>query len=339
MPSHIYRRFALAGGALVAVLAIGTFGYCLIGGKQVPVVDALYMTLITITTIGFGEIVDLSGNPLGRIFTIFIALSGIGTVSYILTSVTALMVEGELTESFRRKKMEKMARNANEHYIVCGIGEVGSHIAAELHTTGRPCVIVELNKKKLENTLEMFPNAVFLEGDATDNAILLKAGIQKATGLFAVTGDDNHNLVITLTARQLNPRVRIVTRCNEVKNTEKMQRVGADAVVSPTYIGGLRMASVMVRPAVVSFLDIMLRDKEKNLRVEEATVPVSFAERSVSALNLKNHPNLLLLAIRIKEDWLYNPPDNFIVKPEYTLVVMTTPEGKQELYTILSAER
>jgi voltage-gated potassium channel len=163
----------------------------------------------------------------------------------------------------------------------------------------------------------------------------LKAGIEKAKGLFAVTGDDNQNLVVSLTAKQLNPNLRVVARCNEIKNSEKMKKAGADAIVSPTAIGGLRMASEMVRPTVVSFLDIMLRDREKSLRVEELPVPDSFVGKPVSALNLKRHADALLLAVKTGEDWVYNPSENYVITAENTLVFMTTPEGREGLARFL----
>ena len=293
------------------------------------------MTFITIATIGYGEIIDLSGNAGGRIFTMFIAISGIGVMAYILTSVTALEVEGRLTESFRRRRMEKTARSYRGHYIICGCGSLGCYIANELHATRRPHVIIDVDKKNIESNLESLDNEVFIEGDATDSDTLLQAGAEKAAGLFAVTRDDNQNLVVTLTAKQLNPRLRVVARCNDTKNVEKMRKAGADAVVSPTAIGGLRMASEMVRPAVVSFLDTMLRDKEKNLRVEELPVPKSFAGKSISALNLKSSCNVLLLAVKTGEGWVYNPSESYVIDQDNTLVFMTTPEGRDELSELL----
>jgi len=335
MPSGIYRRFIWGAVILLAIVLIGTVGYWFIGGRQYSFVDTLYMTVITITTIGFEEVIDLSGNVGGRIFTIFIAISGIGIMAYIVTNITALVVEGELTESFRRRRMEKIAGNYKGHYIVCGLGRVGCYIANELHATKRPHVIVDVNKKDTESSLESFRGEVFIEGDATDSNTLLKAGVEKAAGLFAVTGDDNQNLVATLTAKQLNPKLRVVARCNDIRNTEKMKKAGADAVVSPSAIGGLRMASEMVRPTVVSFLDIMLRDKEKNLRVEEWPVPESFVGRPISALNLKRCSHTLLLAVKTGENWVYNPSESHVIDRENTLVFMTTPEGIDELSQLL----
>jgi len=336
MFSGVYRKFVWAAIILVAIVLIGTVGYWFIGGRQYSFVDTLYMTVITITTIGFTEVIDLSGNVAGRIFTMFIAISGIGVLAYILTSVTALVVEGQLTESFRRRRMEKTAGNYRGHYIVCGCGSVGCYIADELHATRRPHVIVDLDKKSIEGNLESPRDEVFIEGDATDSDILLRAGVEKAAGLFAVTGDDNQNLVVSLTAKQLNPRLRVVARCNDTRNTEKMKKVGADAVVSPSAIGGLRMASEMVRPAVVSFLDTMLRDRGKNLRVEELSVPEAFVGQPISALNLNRCGHTLLLAVRTEGDWVYNPSETYVVKRENTLVFMTTPEGRDELCQLLN---
>jgi voltage-gated potassium channel len=335
MSSRVYRRFVWAAVILAGILLIGTVGYWFIGSRQYSFVDTLYMTVITITTIGFEEVIDLSGNVAGRIFTIFIAVSGVGVMAYIFTNITALVVEGQLTESFRRRRMEKIAGNYKDHYIVCGLGRVGCHITNELRATGRPYVAVDANKNNLGASLESFRDEVFIEGDATDSDTLLKAGVEKAAGLFAVAGDDNQNLVVSLTAKQLNPKLRVVARCNDIRNSQKMKKAGADAVVSPCAIGGLRMASEMIRPTVVSFLDIMLRDREKNLRVEELPVPESFVGRPISALNLKRFPHALLLAVKTGDDWVYNPPESYVIDKRNTLVFMTTPEGRDEVAALL----
>ncbi|HAK88348.1 MAG: potassium transporter TrkA [Nitrospirae bacterium GWC2_46_6] len=335
--SEIYKKFFWIGIALLDILLIGTIGYWFVGEGKYSMLDCLYMTVITIATIGYGEIVDMSNKPAGRIFTMILSFSGIGILTYILSSLTAFVVEGDLNETFRRRKMEKMIKKFKDHYIVCGIEGVGFHILSELHETQRPHVIIDLDRKKIERVLETFKDLVFIQGDATDNDTLLKAGIMEATGLFAVSGDDNQNLVISLTAKQLNPNIRVVARCHDLKNIEKMKKAGADAVVSPTFIGGLRMASEMVRPAVVSFLDTMLRDKQKNLRIEEAPVPASFAGKSIADLNLKKYPGVLLMAVKTKDDWAYNPPDGYILKTENTLIFMTTPEERFTLEKVFSS--
>jgi voltage-gated potassium channel len=332
----MYKRFFWAGLSLIAVLFTGTIGFWFIGDGKSSLSDCFYMTVITITTIGYGEIIDMAGKPAARMFTVFIALSGIGTLTYILSNFTAFIVEGELNETFRRRKMENMIKKFRDHYIVCGIEGVGSHIVGELVETQRPHVIVDIDRKKIEKILEAFHERVYIEGDATDNDTLLKAGIMEANGLFAVSGDDNQNLVICLTAKQLNPGIRVVARCHDLKNMEKMKKAGADSVVSPTFIGGLRMASEMSRPAVVSFLDIMMRDKEKNLRIEEIQVPDSFAGKTILDLNLKKYPNVLLMAVKCKNDWIFNPAESYVLKPNDTLIFMSTPHEREEFGRIFS---
>jgi voltage-gated potassium channel len=334
LPVKAYKKVIISISGLITILIIGTSGYYFIGGGKYSFLDCLYMTTITITTIGYGEIIDLSNNPAGRVFTIFIAFFGISILFYIITNVTAFIIEGELTESFRRKRMEKLSKSLKEHYIVCGAGRLGLTIANELNAVQLPHIMIELNRSRIESVLETFQNSIIIEGDATDDNTLLKAGIRDAKGLFAVTDNDNQNLVINLTAKQLNPALRIVTRCNEISYSEKMKKSGADAVVALNQIAGLRMASEMIRPSVVSFLDIMLRDKDRNLRVEEVSVPQSFTERPVSTLNLKQYPHTLLLAIRTGDDWIYNPPEDYIISNRNTLILMTTSKEKHELEKI-----
>jgi voltage-gated potassium channel len=329
--SQVYRKFIWAGLALMAVLLTGTIGYRIISGGSQSLIDCLYMTFTTIATIGFGEIVDLSGKPLGRIFTMLLALAGIGIISYTLSSFTAFIVEGSLNEAFLRRKMEKTIKKLSDHFIVCGIEGVGHYIINELFETKYPHVIVDTSRQNIEKFLHDNHEDYFIIGDATDNDTLLEAGVMKARGVFAVTGDDNNNLVISITAKQLNPSLKVVACCYDVKNVDKMKKAGADSVVSPTFIGGLRMASEMIRPAVVSFLDIMLRDKSKNLRIDEIPVPDSFSGQSLSVLNLQKYPDTLLLAVKIKNEWVFNPSRQYVFSPNTTLIIMTTPDDREAI--------
>jgi voltage-gated potassium channel len=334
--SQIYRKFIWTGFALMAVLIAGTAGYRIISVGNSSLIDCLYMTLITITTIGFGEIVDLSSSPQGRIFTMFLALCGIGIITYTLSNLTAFIVEGSLNEAFLRRKMEKTIRKLSDHFIVCGIDGVGHYIINELYETKRPHVIVDTSRQNIEKFLHDYHEDFFIVGDATDNDTLLESGVMKARGLFAVTGDDNNNLVISITAKQLNPSVKVIACCYDLKNMDKIKKAGADAVISPTFIGGLRMASEMIRPAVVSFLDIMLRDKKKNLRIEEIPVPDSYSGQPLSVLNLQKYPDTLLLAVKIKSDWIFNPDRHYAFTPGTTLIIMTTPEDREEIQKAVS---
>ena len=255
----IFVKFIWSIAALVAVMAIGTYGYHVIGGENHTYLDAFYMTFITLATIGYGEIIDMSNNPTGRIFTIFIGTAGLGTLWFMFSTLTVFLLETDLNSAWRRRRMEKIIKRLHGHYIVCGYGRVGRNVAHELERTNRHFVAIDEDEAMLEAQKEKNPALLFLHGDASDDDLLVRADIEDAKGVFAVTGDDSKNLMIALTAKQLNPSVRVVARCHELRNAEKMKKAGADAIVSPDFTGGMRIASAMVRPHVVSFLQGGLR--------------------------------------------------------------------------------
>ncbi|MBI3987906.1 MAG: potassium channel protein [Lentisphaerae bacterium] len=327
--SPLLRRMLLAALALLGIVLLASSGYWFMMRGRYSFVDCLYMTVITITTIGYGEIIDLSGNPVGRLYTIAVALCGIGVLTYVLSNVTAFMVEGQFSESFRRKNMERKAGRLEQHYLVCGLGANSIPIVQELMKTRRACVIIGDQKQVLEDIRRQFPEAIVLEGDPTDDELLLTAGVRQATGLFAATPDDNLNLVIALTARRLNAALRIVAGCSQVRHVEKIMAAGADRVVSTAHIGGLRMASEMVRPAVVSFLDTMMRDQQASLRIEE--IAFSLSGRPLSSLDIQRFPNSLLMAVRHASGWIFNPPPDYRLEPGSQLIVMTSPEEREKL--------
>ncbi|MBI2416951.1 MAG: potassium channel protein [Ignavibacteriales bacterium] len=322
----VFRKFIPVFSILLLVIVIGTFGYWYLGHMHNTLFECFYMTMITITTVGYGEIVDVSHTPYGRMFTIIIALSGIGAFTFILTNFTAVIVSGELNNAFRQLQSLSRVKKMDKHYIICGSGEIGFQIAEELYLTKRQFVIID--KSEIEVSRYKDQEILFVPGDATDEHVLEAAGINRAAGLFAVTGDDNYNLVITFTARQMQDDLRIVAKCKEVKNLDKLKKAGADSVISPYMIGGLRMVSEMVRPTAVSFLDSMLREREKNFRVEEIILSKHVTGKSIDSLSLGNIEDALLLAVRHDEKWLYKPEGNYTVQPGDTFVFMMTPEAR-----------
>ena len=332
---RLYLSFIWGCTAIVAVMLIGTVGYRLIGGEQYSWIDCFYMTFITIATIGFGEVVDVS-SPSGRIFTIVIGFAGIAAMSYLLSTVTAFILESDLNQAWRSKRMLKKIDKLSGHFIVCGIGRVGGNVAQELTKTGRVCVIVDEDQGHLDTYLLKHPDQMYLHGDATDNEVLLAAGIERAKGVFAVAADDSKNLVISLSAKQLNPHVRVVARCHDVKNEDKTRRAGADEIVSPDFTGGLRIVSAMIRPQVLSFLDEMTHTEE-NLRMEEIVIPTVLSGHPLSVLYHGEH-DCVVLAVRSEGSWLFNPQASFEMSDGDVLMVMTTPEGRQQVERLLTGE-
>jgi voltage-gated potassium channel len=331
--SRVYLSFAWSAFAMLLVMSTGTLGYRVIGGSAYTWMDCFYMTFITVATIGFGEIVDLSHSPAGRLFTVFLAIAGIGTMTYMLSAVTAFILEGDINEVWRRKKMQNKIGKLKDHYIVCGVGRVGSNVANEMVMTGRNCVVLDSDLSHIEEFLIKHPQQLFLHGDATDNDLLLAAGIMHARGLFAVAADDSQNLVISLSAKQINPNLRVVARCHDVKNVEKTRRAGADEIVSPDFTGGLRIVSAMVRPHVVSFLDDMIKSNE-NLRMEEIMVSAGFSGKPLSMLYFASN-DYIVLAVRQQGNWVFNPPSNHVVYDNDVLMVMATPQGRKRLEQLI----
>ncbi len=331
--SKVIRNLQISLLALVAIFIIGTLGYRLLGGPQYSWMDSFYMTFITIATIGYNEVVDVTRYEYGRLFTVFIGISGIGVLGYVLSTVTAFMLESDLNVTWRRKKMQKKIDQLKDHYIVCGVGLVGRNVTHDLRLTGRSCVVVESDGKNIQLYLDTHPEQLVLLGDATDNDVLLAAGIMRAKGVFAVAHDDSSNLVISLSAKQLNPNVRVVARCHDLKNAEKTRRAGADEIVSPDFTGGLRIVSAMVRPSVMNFLDEMIKS-ENNLRLEEILIPVGMDGKPLGMLYHGNQ-DCLMLAIRRQGTWQFNPPASYLLHGNDVMMLMTSPQGRTRLEQLM----
>ena len=325
---NIRRRLLTALLLLIGITALSVLGYRLLGGRSVGILQALYMAVITLAGVGYSEVVDTSQNPALRIFNIFVVFCGVTISVYVFSVVTAFLVEGEITNFFGRRKMEKRIRELNNHYIVCGLGDTGRYVADELQKTGSPFVVVEHSEDAIKRFQEHDPAAykesLYLLGDATDEDALTNAGVERARGVIAALGADKDNLIVTVLVRQKNPHIRIVARCTDLKFADKLKRAGANSTVSPNRIGGLRLASEILRPHAVSFLDQMLKEPARTLRIEEVQVDTaSWTGKPLQQLQLKQKYNLLLLAVKDQgSTYIANPPEDLALQPATVLIVM-----------------
>jgi voltage-gated potassium channel len=326
----VYNRLKKAAIAFLLVLISGMVGYCLIV-EGTTWFDGLYMTFVTVTTIGYSETINIENNMAGRAFTMLIALFGIGILSYAFSNLAALIIESDFSKQMKRKKMEKEIKKLKNHYLICGASNVGLHIASELEKTQRPFVIGDLDAELIEELNDQYTYGKVLQGDCTQEAFLMQMGIEDAKGMFITTRDDHNNIIICITAKQLNSSIKIISHSEAMENEKKLQSVGADKVISPSFIGGLRMTSEMVRPTVTTFLDEMLRDTNRNLRIEEVSIPEKYLDQPLSSLPLKGLNQTLVLAIREGSTWEYNPSQDYLIKAHSRLIAMTSPEELHKL--------
>jgi voltage-gated potassium channel len=286
------------------LLLAGTVGYIFI--EDWPFIDALYMTVITLATVGFNEVQELS--PVGRIFTMTLIIVGVGFVFYLAGSIIQFMVEGRVREILGRRKLEKQLRKQKDHYIICGYGRVGGSICDLLASKPLGVVVIERNPERIARLSDR--NLLYVAGDATDEENLIKAGVEKARGLLAVLKTDSDNVYVTLTARQLNPELFIIARGGEEKSENKLLAAGANRVVSPYLMGAHRIAQTILRPTVTDFLELTLMEKSRDIQMEE--VPVHPSSRLIDVAlqdsGIRQDLDLIIVAVRKPEgEMLFNP--------------------------------
>ena len=329
------ERLRFAGLLLGGVFAVAVIGYKIIGGPSHTWMQAVYMTANVLTTTGFRESIEIGDRPGAMLFTVLLMFIGAGAVVYAISIFTAFVIEGDLTQGFRRRRMRRAIKDMKEHYIVCGAGATGYAVLTELVKTQRAVVVIENQPARVARIESEFPEVPVIQGDFTDDQILAQAGVARADGVVVCTTIDKDSLVATITARQLNPGIRIIARGANERSMERLRQAGADGVVSPALIGGMRMASELVRPSVVSFLDMMLRDTNRNLRIEEIVIPAGspVVGTTLGGLDAHQKTNCLLLAIKdpATGGYTYNPSDAEPVTAGMILIVMGDPNGVRVL--------
>lgn len=322
------RHLKISIVVLLVLVSVGTAGY--MGIEKWQLLDALYMTVITLGTVGFKEVHDLSDG--GKMFTIALILVGVSVLGYIVGSLAQIMFEGQFQRIMGRKKVEKQIDALKNHYIICGFGRIGSLICKEFTANGLPFVIVEKSTDTIEKLDE--EGYLHMRGDATLDETLLKAGIKRAKGLISVVTSDTENVYITLTARGLNPDLYILARSGEEGSDIKLKRAGANKVVSPYIIGGSRMAQSILRPNVVDFIEIATGSEHMDLQMEEITIPdhSAFAGETLVSSGFRKEIGVIIVGIKKAHGkMLFNPHSQAKIEGGDTLIVLGEPHSIAKL--------
>jgi voltage-gated potassium channel len=322
------RRLLQTGGAVAVVVAMGTIGYSLIEGWSV--FDALYMTVTTVTTVGFMEVHPLSSA--GRVFTLLLIITGVGTLFYVLGNFARFVLEGELGRVFDTYRLEGKVKLLHDHYIVCGYGRMGRHICKELSAKPVPFVVVDKSPEVIADVQRT--GYMGIEGDATQDQVLMRAGIERAKGLVSVVNADTENLFIVLTARGLNKNLYIVSRAGDEGAEPKLLRAGANRVSSPYLIGGMQVAQALIRPAVVDFLELATRSEHLDLQIEEITIEKGsqFDGKTPCACGLDQDRGLIVVGVKRQSGHLdFNPGPGVMLAEGDTLIVLGQPQSLKRL--------
>ncbi len=316
------RHLKVSIVVLGLLVSFGVVGYRTIEGWDT--LDSLYMTIITLATVGFKEVHTLS-SP-GKIFTILLIVFGVSVLGYIVGSLAQIMFEGQFQRIVGRKKVEKKIEALENHYIVCGFGRMGALICREFSAKPLPFVVVEKSHDVAEKLAE--ESYLFLRGDATDDDTLLKAGIKKARGLISVVASDTENVYITLTARGLNPDLFILARSGDEGSDIKLKRAGASKVVSPYLIGGSRMAQAILRPNVVDFIEIATGREHLELQMEEILIPSEsgFIGETLVTAGFRKETGAMIVGIKkANGSMVFNPESHTRIEDQDTLIVLGEP--------------
>lgn len=323
------RNLGFISVLLISLLLTGTIGYKIL--LEVNLLDALYMTVITISTVGYAEVAQMDVEA--KIFSIFLIFTSLGTVGYLFSSIVSSLLEGDLKIAWRKKRMERDISKLENHYIICGAGETGINAIKQFQKTNSEFVVIEKNEEKTKELVE--ENILVIQGDSTHDIILERARVSYAKGLISTLPNDAENVYTVLTARSRNNDLYIVSRAIEKNADEKLKRAGADNTISPNEIGGSRMAALILRPTVISFLDVMTHAGDVVLDLEDVVVTKDSSIRGKTLMDVKipEKTGLIILAIRKGKDdkWIFNPNSSEVLKAGDVMVVLGTENQVEEL--------
>ncbi len=325
-----YKRVGRALAVGAAVIVAGTAGYMAIEGARL--LDALYMTVITVTTIGFGEVFPLT--EAGRIFTIVLALAGVGVIFFVASEFARVVIEGDLERLLGLRKDLKMVGKLDRHIIVCGYGRMGHAVAEVFRQRKTPFVVID---QEFETCQELQGGGIpFVQGDASHQEALKAAGIERAATIIVCLPDDAHGVFTVLLARQLNPDLTIIARAVEERAEERLRMAGADRIINPYRIGGMRLAYTAIKPTVVDFLDASLPGTSGELELAEIRVsPRSeLADRTLAGAQIRKRFGLIVIALRRGDRTLFSPDPDTVIQPGDVLVALGPGEAIERIEAV-----
>jgi voltage-gated potassium channel len=305
----------------LSLLLIGTIGFHVI--ETISILDSLYMTIITVFTVGFREIKEPM-SPVGQVFTIFIILGGVGSVLYTFTKLAEVVYEGTINKIWRRKRMEKKIQKLKDHYIICGHGRMGCTVRERLEEENLPYVVIDNSEEGLVE-LRSQQDCLHIEGDATNEDVLIKAGIKRAKALAALLAKDADNLYLVMTVKLINPSLFVLSKVLDEEAERKILQIGANKVVSPYKLSGLKIAQALIRPTLVDFLDLIIRRSELSLSMEEVIVKKDsrIVDRTLAECDIRRKANVIVVAIKKPgEEIVFNPSPSVDIESGDTLLVL-----------------
>ena len=335
------RRIIIAFSLLFGLLIIGTIGYSLLE-KNNPqgkwgILEAVWMTVITVTGVGYD---DMQVSDAGRIFTLFLIIAGFGMFVYCITITTAFLIEGQLLSFFKQRRMIRTVEKLSNHYIVCGIGDTGVHVLEEMLKAEASFVGIEVDEERLEQLAETH-DFLSLHGDATDDDVLIRAGVERAKGLVACLSRDQDNLFVVISAKKLNPNLRVASKAVENNSPDKLVTAGADEVVLPDHIGGIRLASGILEPHLIDFFAKMQVSRQTTRFAESIIQPDSKLDGiTIEEANIKEETGLVVIAIRSKDGtYIYNPSGDLAIEAGDALFVISDQRQLQTLHKLTEDAR
>jgi voltage-gated potassium channel len=317
---------------VVTIFAVGITGYKIIMPSW-SWLKAVYMTAITLTTVGYSDYEIPSSTP-AKAFTIGLIITGIGIFTFGVTSLIGFIVEGQLSDVLRRKRMEKAISRLRGHYIICGAGGTGVHVIDSFISRKVPFVVIDKNQERIDQLLQV-RSFLYIVGDASDDDVLRRAGIEKAKALISILSEDRDNLFVTLSARTINPQLTIVSKAVESKSIAKIHKSGADYVIIPDYLGGLKMASFLIRPNVVEFLDKIRMDPVHMMIEAKLPEDSPLVGRSLRQTRVRSETGLTVFAVRRRNEIIYNPSPDFTLMEGDGIVVIGSREQVSKLGRII----